>query len=169
MVGQYQAAGKKLIDVQIAMLGENPTSEQLKKLENMKKQIVPYFPLVRDGSYWLDVMLPVDEESTAKTRYTFTYKSEAEANRAQKDFQRGGLEIDRAVYKRGVADVLQDGGYAAYNTMLNKLASREITNPKEIEVNKKIIATLSEAMMDFLPSEALLQQYKKRQRVCKFC
>ena len=165
MANQYQAAGQALIDAEKLLMGDNPNPQQLEKLNMLRKQIVPYFPLVRDGAYWVDVMLPVDEKSTTRTRFTFTYESESEANRAQKDFEKDGFEIDRAVYKRGVNDDLQDGTYNAYSTLLNKLATRETTSLQEKETNRKIINVLKESMMDFLPAEALRQQYKTRKDI----
>jgi len=165
MANQYQAAGQALIDAEKLLMGDNPTQQQLEKLNMLRQQIVPYFPLVRDGAYWVDVMLPVDEKSTERTRFTFTYESESEANRAQKDFEKDGFEIDRAVYKRGVNDDLQDGTYNAYSTLLNKLATRETTSLQEKETNRKIINVLKESMMDFLPAEALRQQYKTRKNI----
>ena len=172
MANEYEVAGNTLIEAQRKLMGDNPTPEQIKQLQELVgKRLVPYFPLLRNGSYWIDVSLPkmklkkgTDEfeASSEFVTHTFTFESEAEASKAEKDYEKQGFEIERSVYNRGVSDSLKDGSYTAYSRLLNQVSREKITDPKELASRKTVIEVLQQAMQDSFPSESIRQQYKKR-------
>tara|TARA_R110002110_G_scaffold304848_1_gene518957 strand:- start:40 stop:7092 length:7053 start_codon:yes stop_codon:yes gene_type:complete len=166
---QYEIAGLALLNAQKKIIGDSPTASEQNLLAMLEKRIVPYFPLSREGEYWVDVELPSEfinpennKVETKKETFTFAFTSKAEAENAQRSYESTNDTIIRPVYVRSASDNLQDGGYAAYNKLLREVKSIKGKNPAEKAANNQLLDLIQKQMMDSFPSESLMNQYKKR-------
>jgi hypothetical protein len=164
MADRYQKAGDALLAFYEKTMGEPLSIAEKTRLGFAKGRITPYFPLMRDGAWWVDHK---DTEDGELQTFTSSFDSKLKAQNAVEKLKAQGLSIEKRrgseVYMRTRNDELADsgGGLAFMGKMQTAL---EVAIP-EGEGKKEAIARLKELILNAYPTNSLKQQFKKRRNV----
>ena len=159
----YAQAGQRLLDFyQKSIAQETPlTREQKQKLGfivDAQGTIVPYFPLMRSGSWWVDIKVGAEP-------FTMAYKTKREAEQAAKELAKDPevtLEERHGsvVYNRVRNDELSDttSGLKMLTQVQAALEKSLATSPQKDQV----IAQIKDTILNAYPAQSLKNQFKKR-------
>ena len=167
MADRYQKAGDALLAFYEKTMDEPLSIAEKTRLGFAKGRITPYFPLMRDGAWWVDHK---DTEDGELQTFTSSFDSKLKAQNAVEKLKAQGLSIEKRrgseVYMRTRNDELADsgGGLAFMGKMQTAL---EVAIP-EGEGKKEAIARLKELILNAYPTNSLKQQFKKRRNVRGF-
>ena len=172
MADAYEAAGNRLI----AFYKKNAHKDQLEEdkdgnevlktsvkkelgfITDAKGNIVPYFPLVREGAWWVDY-------TRGGETFTVTFESKREAELAAKELEQDdAVTLDKkrgaAVYKRTRNDELADSGVALKQLdEVERALERSLPSGPEKDL---AIKQIKDTILKAYPSQSLKQQFKKR-------
>ena len=173
MADEYEKAGNRLID----FYRKNATKDQLEKdpetgqdvlktkvkkelgfVTNAAGRIIPYFPLVREGSWWIDYVA-ADGDT-----YTLSYESKRQAEQAAKEIEQdpaNKIEYKKGspIYQRVRNDELNDTANIKILTEVQRALEKALpTGPEKDQA----ITQLKDTILKSYPSESLKRQFKKR-------
>tara|TARA_R110002124_G_scaffold27255_2_gene97339 strand:+ start:2179 stop:8727 length:6549 start_codon:yes stop_codon:yes gene_type:complete len=157
MANVYEVAGNRLLVFQEEELGKLPTSGQKLAQKLTGGRIVPYFPLMRTGEYWIKVQKGSDPEET------HAYETTSDAKEAIRNFKKAGFTVTQSIISKGAKSVaLDEGSVGVYQNVLKMLY--EANTPKN-EQNVALIEQVTESYLSMFPANSLKQQFKKRGNV----
>ena len=159
----YAQAGQRLLDFyQKSIAQETPLTREQKQqlgfIVDAQGTIVPYFPLMRSGSWWVDVKVGAEP-------FTMAYKTKWEAEQAAKELAKDPevtLEERHGsvVYNRVRNDELSDttSGLKMLTQVQAALEKSLETSPQKDQV----IAQIKDTILNAYPAQSLKNQFKKR-------
>ena len=157
MANVYEIAGNRLLVFQEEEIGKLPTSSQKLAQKLTGGRIVPYFPLMRTGEYWVKVQKGSEPEET------HAYDTVSDAKEAIRNFKKAGYAVTQSVISKGSKSVaLDESSVGIYQNVLKMLY--EANTPKN-EQNAALIEQVTESYLSMFPANSLKQQFKKRGNV----
>ena len=166
LADEYANAGQRLLDFYQKSIGETLSDKQKRELgfiTNASGKIVPYFPLVRSGSWWVD--FKVGDEI-----FTLAYENKREAEQAVKKLEKDPeVSIQQGgVYQRvrGGENELNDStsSLKVLNAVQKALEDALQPGPDKSEAIRQIKDTILKAY----PAQSLKNQFKKRKGIKGF-
>ena len=154
MANVYEIAGNRLLVFRQIEIDKLPSSRQKLAQKLTGNRIVPYFPLMRNGSVWIKARKGTEPEET------LAYESTRKAKQAARQLRKDGYVITKAPFSRGKQTISKDEASASvYQDVLKMLYE---ANTPENEQNKALIESVTESYLEMFPSDSLKQQFKKR-------
>ena len=161
MADAYEKAGERLLGFYTDVTGnEVLTDKQKQALGFMKGKITPYFPLVREGSWWIDYTDRGDGKE-----YTVAYETKREAELAAEEFSKDPeIDLEKRhgsfVYQRVRGDDLADGSNSVkiLNDVQKAIEDRLLPGTQR----DAAVQQIRDSILALYPSESLKQQFKRR-------
>ena len=167
MADAYAEAGQQLLNFYRKTVNEgkpltNDQKRELGFLVDTQGAIVPYFPLVREGSWWVD--FTADGET-----FTVAFRNKREAEKAAAELaQDSDVKVDSKkgslVYQRvRGGEELNDSTSGL--KMLNQVQRALEKSLKDSPAKGEAIAQIKDTILKAYPASSLKQQFKKRKGV----